>query len=152
MHCSDEQLLAHLDGELSVFTRHRVQRHLKSCWHCRTRFHACEQEIQRLTVAMDEWPFPPPEWNHGARQRLNWRLQEVEAGLSESPLRRNRRLLFPFAAAATAMLLGFAGWLMWTGKVRPRLRAADVIAEVSRAERNLYMQPVQQTFSVEIAE
>jgi hypothetical protein len=152
MHCSDEQLLAHLDGELHLLARHRVQRHLKSCWHCRTRFNACEQEIQRLTVAMDEWPFPPPEWNREAKQRLNWRLEEVEAGLVESPLRRNRRLVFPVAAAAAAVLFGCAGWFLWTGKVHPRLRAADVIAEVSRAEGTLYSQPVQQTFSVEIAE
>jgi hypothetical protein len=152
MHCSDEQLLAHLDGELSLFARRRVQRHLKSCWHCRARFNSCESEIQRLTVAMDEWPCPPPEWNREAKQRLNWRLEEVEAGLVESPERHNRRFIFPVAAAAVVVLLCLAGWRMGTGKIRPPLRAADVIAEASRAERTLYLQPVQQTFSVEIAE
>jgi hypothetical protein len=151
MHCSDEQLLAHLDGELSVFGSHRVRRHLKSCWHCRTRLGACEQEIQGLTVAMDEWPFPGPEWNRAARQRLNSRLQEFEAGFEGSRRRGVRRFAVPIAVAAAAILC-FSGWFAWTGRIHPRLRATDVIAEVSRAERTLYLQPVQQTFSVEIAE
>ncbi len=151
MHCSDEQLLAHLDGELSAFPRHRVQRHLKSCWRCRTRLNACEQEIQRLTVAVDEWPFPSPEWNRDAAQRLKRRLRECESGFAPSPVRRIRRFAVPLSAAA-ALLLCLSAWSLWTSAPRARLRPAEVIAHVSSVERNIYVQPVEQTFSVEIAE
>jgi hypothetical protein len=151
MHCSDEQLLAHLDGELSAFSSRRVQRHLKSCWRCRTRLNACEQQIQRLTVAVDQWPFPPPEWNRDAAQRLNRRLRECESGFAPSPVRRIRRFAVPLSAAA-ALLLCFSGWFLWTRGPRARLQPAEVIAQVSSVERTIYVQPVQQTFSVEIAE
>jgi hypothetical protein len=36
-HCSDEQLLFHADGELSLFEALRVRAHLASCAECRTR-------------------------------------------------------------------------------------------------------------------
>lgn len=149
MHCSDEQLLAHLDGELSAFTRLRVERHLRSCWSCRTRLGACEQEIQKLTVAVDEWPFPAPEWHRDGRQRLNRGMQQIE-GLSEKP---RRRFAIPaFAAAAAMLLLCVSGWFVWSRRPAGPLHPAEVIAQVSRVEREIYVQPVQQTFSVEIAE
>ncbi|MCX6629359.1 MAG: zf-HC2 domain-containing protein [Candidatus Solibacter sp.] len=150
MHCSDEQLLAHLDGELSAFSSRRVERHLKSCWRCRTRRNACEQEIQRLTIAVDEWPFPPPGWNRDAAQRLNRRLRECESGFASSPVPYIRRFAFPVSAAA--LLLCLSGWFLWTRGPHARLRPAEVIAQVSSVERTIYVQPVQQTFSVEIAE
>ena len=151
MHCSDEQLLAHLDGELSAFSRRRVERHLKSCWRCRTRLNACEQEIQHLTVTVDEWPFPPPEWRRDAAQRLNRRLLEGESGFTPSRVRNIRRFALPVSAAA-ALLLCLSGWFLWTRGPHARLRPIEVIAQVSSVERTIYVQPVQQTFSVEIAE
>lgn len=151
MHCSDEQLLAHLDGEVSAFISRRVRRHLKSCWSCRTRLNACEQEIQRLTVAVDEWPFPPPEWSRDAAQRLNRRLRVCESGFAPSPVRRIRRFAVSLSTAA-ALLFCLSAWFLWTRGPRARLRPADVIAQVSHVERTIYVQPVQQTFSVEIAE
>ena len=148
MHCSDEQLLAHLDGELSTFSRLRVERHLRSCWSCRTRLGACEQEIQKLTVAVDEWPFPAPEWNRDARQRLGRRMQEVEGTLVRKP---GPQFAIP-ALAAAALLLCASGWFLFSRRPSGPLRPGEVIAQVSRVEREIYIQPVQQTFSVEIAE
>jgi hypothetical protein len=148
MHCSDDQLLAHLDGELSAFSRVRVSRHLKSCWHCRTRLNACEQEIQRLTVAVDEWPCPPPGWNRDAAQRLNRRLRAYDSCLAPSPA---RRFAIP-ASGVAVLLLCLSGWFLWTRRPDARLRPAEVIAQVSSVERIIYVQPVRQTFSVEIAE
>ncbi len=151
MHLSDEQLLAHLDGELSALGRWRADRHLKSCWRCRTRLDACEQQIQRLTVAVDEWPFPPPEWTRDAAQRLNLRLRQCEADFSPSPAGRIRRFAVPLSVAA-ALLLCLSAWWMWTRGPRSRLRPAEVIAQVSTVEHAIYVQPVRQTFSVQIAE
>ena len=147
MHLSDEQLLAHLDGELSFFREVRVRRHLKSCWRCRTRLGACEAQIHRLAVDMDEWRFPQPEWAADARHRLASRLQQIEAHR-----RPHRRVPIPVWAAAAAALLGTASWYFWTSGVRKPLRPADVIAHAAGVETTLYAQPVQQVFSVEIAQ
>jgi hypothetical protein len=151
MHCSDEQLLAHLDGELSVFSSRWVRRHLRSCWRCRTRLSACEQEIQKLTVAVDEWPLPSPEWYREAAQRLNRRIREYDAGFAPSPAQHIRRFAVPVSAAA-AVLLCLSGWFLWNRAHPARLRPVEVIAQVSSVERTLYVQPVEQTFSVEIAQ
>jgi hypothetical protein len=151
MHCSDEQLLAHLDGELSVFGNWWVQRHLRSCSRCRTRVSASEQEIQKLTIAVDEWPFPPPKWNRDAAQRLNRSMRECESEFAPSPVRRIRRFALPVSAVA-ALLLCLSGWLLWTRGPHTRLRPIDVLAHVSSVEGTIYVQPVEQTFSVEIAQ
>lgn len=151
LHCCDEQLLAHLDGELSAFTSLRVRRHLKSCWRCRTRLNAYEQEIQGLTVAVDEWLFPPPEWNLEAKQRLHRRFRDYESGFAPSPARRIPRFAVPVLAAA-ALLLCLSGWFLGTRGPRARLLPAEVIAQVSKVERTIYAQPVQQTFVIEIVE
>ncbi len=152
MHCSDEQLLAHLDGELSPLTRLRVERHLRSCWRCRTRRSACEQEIQKLTVAVDEWPFPEPEWKRDAVLRLNRRMEESERSLAARlPGRWTDQWAVP-AFAAAMMVVCVAAWIWWRGGTARPLRPADVIAQISRVEQTTYLQPVVQTFAVEIAE
>jgi hypothetical protein len=152
MHCSDEQLLAHLDGELSTFHRVRVERHLRSCWRCRTRRSACEQEIQKLTVAVDEWPFPESGWIQETGRKLNQRIQDCEQDLSMHPRRSFGGWAIPAFATAAAVALCVSGWFWWRGPANPQLRPADVIARVSRAEQTAYVQPVLQTFAVEIAE
>src|SRR5689334_2182460 len=111
MHCSDEQLLAHLDGELPVFSRFRVERHLRSCWTCRTRLGACEQEIQKLTVSVDEWQFPTQEWSRDARRRLLRGMQRIEISLAGGP---RRRFAIPALATAAAVLLCVSGWFFWS--------------------------------------
>jgi hypothetical protein len=150
MHCSDEQLLAHLDGELATFTNFRVRRHLRTCWRCRTRLAACESEVHKVTVSLDEWTFPAQQWTAEAKQRLNRRMQTYESGYTESGFGRVRRFVFPVAATA-AVLIGIVGWLRWAGKTPQQLRPSEVIARISRAEQAIYVQPVHQTFSVEIA-
>src|SRR5487761_2162105 len=46
-HCSDEVLLARLDGELKARRSAAVQRHLNVCWECRSRSAELETEVQR---------------------------------------------------------------------------------------------------------
>jgi hypothetical protein len=55
-------------------------------------------------------------------------------------------------AAAAALLLCLSVWFLWPRQGNPVLRPVEVIAQVSSVERGIYVQPVQQTFSVEIAQ
>ncbi|MGE5568956.1 MAG: anti-sigma factor family protein [Rhodospirillales bacterium] len=150
MHCSDEELLLHADGELSALTERRVKNHLKSCWRCRTRLSAYEAQIHRLTTEMDEWPFPPPEWTREAKQRLDQRLRDFESGFSESPSPRFPQWAVRGALAA-ALILCLAGGFLWLRQSR-QLRPAEVIAHTTVLERTLYEQPVHQKFSVKISQ
>ncbi|HOQ45248.1 MAG TPA: zf-HC2 domain-containing protein [Bryobacteraceae bacterium] len=150
MHCTDEELLLHVDGELSALTERRVKNHLKSCWRCRTRLSQYEEQIHRLTTRMDEWPFPPPEWSKEAKQRLERRLQDFEVGFSESPSPRFPQWAVRGALAA-ALILCLGGGFLWMRQSR-QLRPAEVIAQTTVLERTLYEQPVHQKFSVKIAQ
>ncbi|MFC5863639.1 zf-HC2 domain-containing protein [Acidicapsa dinghuensis] len=47
-HCSDEQLLLYADGELSVWRRHRVRRHVNRCERCRQRMIALDSMLTGL--------------------------------------------------------------------------------------------------------
>ncbi len=151
MHCSDEELLAHLDGELPPLRHIRVWFHLKSCWRCRTRLDASEQQIHRLAVAMDEWPFPPPEWSPTARKRLLSRIEEHEDELAKAP-RRGLRFAIPVAGIAAASLALIIAWHFGVRRTNALIRPTEVIAHAAGVETTLYAQPVHQTFSVEIVQ
>ncbi len=151
MHCSDEELLAHLDGELPPLRHIRVWFHLKSCWRCRTRLDASEQEIHRLAVAMDEWPFPPPEWGPTAEKRLLSRIEEHEDELAKVP-RRTIRFAIPAAGVAAASLAVIAAWHFGIHRANAPIRPVEVIAHAAGVETTLYAQPVHQTFSVQIVQ
>jgi hypothetical protein len=152
MHCSDEELLACLDGGLSALGERRVRRHLKACWRCRTRLGAYEKEIHRLTTEVDEWAFPEPEWTREARQRLDQRLKQFESSFSEPRSRSYGVWAMRGALAAAALILCIGAGFLWMRNSRARLRPAEVIAHATTVERALYQQPVHQTFSVKIAQ
>ena len=101
-------------------------------------------------MSLVEWPFPTQEWTGEAKQRLNRRMQAYEPTYAKPRLSRVRRFAVPVLATAAAALIGIAGWLRWTGKQPAQLRPTEVIAGISRAEQAIYVQPVEQTFAVEI--
>ncbi|MCL2659962.1 MAG: hypothetical protein FWD64_05530 [Acidobacteriaceae bacterium] len=42
-HLSDESLLAYLDGELGIISRHKARLHLQRCWRCRASLRELEE-------------------------------------------------------------------------------------------------------------
>lgn len=152
MHCSDEELLYHLDGGLPSLSERRVRRHLKSCWRCRTRLGAYEEEIHRLTTGMDEWHFPGPEWIREAKHRLGQRVRDLETGFSEPRSRSFKMWAIKGSLAAAALILCVGGGFLWLRQSATPLRPSEVIEHTSTVERALYEQPVHQTFSVEISQ
>ncbi|MGH9626804.1 MAG: anti-sigma factor family protein, partial [Bryobacteraceae bacterium] len=57
-HCSDETLLAHLDGELPLEEHARVSAHLKSCWRCRASLADLERQALALAKMLEADTFP----------------------------------------------------------------------------------------------
>ncbi|MCC7153182.1 MAG: hypothetical protein IT161_01330 [Bryobacterales bacterium] len=152
MHCTDDELLAHLDGELSSLHSGRVSSHLKSCWSCRTRLAQHEHEIHRLTQAMDEWNFPVWGWQEDAKQRLNEKMRAFEVQHAAAPLRRTpfRWVVLAYVAAAALLLPAGIGAFLWTRS--PRVTPNEAIRGAARFERALYFKPVRQEFSVQIVQ
>jgi anti-sigma factor RsiW len=53
-HCSDEQLLAWLDGELQPTAARWVQSHLKICWECRARLQDIDGQVSLVVETLIE--------------------------------------------------------------------------------------------------
>jgi hypothetical protein len=122
LHPSDQELLLAADGELSRREAGRVQAHLSSCWHCRTRMHEIETAIAEFTHAYEtaDEPLSPID---GPRALLKARLGEVS-----NTSRDWSWLGFRSAIGALAVLLIAFGVLIGL-QLRARQRAhADYVA------------------------
>lgn len=126
-HCSDERLIAHLDGELPFYRRARVQKHLAECWQCRLRLSEIERQVLETTRAMADDPFPGPGRVAAARERF---LQQADQ-VAERVFRAQRprrvaawRWLVPAAAGAAAIAAFFV--------FRPG--PPDAVAAIERVE------------------
>src|ERR1700722_9972131 len=84
-HCSDELLLAHLDGELSLREGHSVKKHLSICWECRARLTEIEEQAEATSRLLTEQNFPGPDRIKEAKHRFQGRRQSFERGLFVSP-------------------------------------------------------------------
>lgn len=157
-HCSDELLLAHLDGELAPEQELATDTHLKGCWECRTRAAQLEQQIQTVTMALASQSFPGPEQIAKGRQRFLELQQRYE---SESPLQNNTPPIWQrlrMVAYATPVMLAVLFVLMPSrpaGKgplpaIAPK--PGEVLARVRAPERAWEHTPVHQVFRAEVRE
>ncbi len=143
-HVADELLVAHLDGELAPKDEARVARHLKECWHCRSRASAFSEQMRLLARERDAQPFPSPHEVDEARREFFARFEEATA-------RQHRR--WPWVgmpprswswkpALALGVLVGvFVGlWFVPRHRSAPQ-SAADVLASIERSENTLRAAP-----------
>src|SRR5260370_6457921 len=115
-HCSDEQLLAHSDGELQLVRSAWVKRHLNLCWDCRARLHELESQTQLIAKTLrDDRIIDPDRISRAKARFLAWQLRtEKELATAPDPLlpsapsMRNRLLA---GACSLALLLVLAGSL-----------------------------------------
>jgi len=150
VHCTDAELLAYLDGELSWWRRFRVQRHLQACWRCRSRARSQEEQIHQLTERMEAWEYPDALWHLDRQLELGLRLRRFEnAGQVARPRAAATRRLTLAIGVALAMCAALA--------VLPRnARRSDsdvpvqTVAGAQTFERKLYQLPVEQTLAVRI--
>ena len=117
-HLSPEQLLRHLDGELSRSAMRKTTEHLQACWTCQVELGRLRDHIATIFDAHAEvfapsLPAPPKAW-----PRLEPRLDREAARLGV-PLWRRLAANFggvfrtPQVYAATAAVVGVVSLLIW---------------------------------------
>jgi hypothetical protein len=148
-HCSDEQLLAALDGELPEVQRKDAVRHLAACWACRTRQAEIEAQVHRLTRAAAQSPYPEGGWSTRARRRFTSAVQALEPASAAQPHPPARRWAWAAAAgvaAAAALVVYSAGWLRPPEPAPVRAGLEQLI----QSDRGIIAAPVHQVLRVQI--
>jgi anti-sigma factor RsiW len=97
-HLSKEQLLRHLDGEMSISGMRRTAAHLQACWSCQVEFSRLKEHIAAIIdahVSVFSQSLPPP---HAPWPRLEPRLKQAR--------RSNPLLLLGRAISSGSAALG----------------------------------------------
>lgn len=129
-HISDEDLLAHLDGELSARGAAHVRGHLQSCWECRSRAEKMGRAISELVDARNVFhaATPPPGGWRGFDARLSAAAREEAAKL---PAWRSFSVpVLPIGVAAAAAMLALVVWLARS----PIVSAQEILTRAGSAE------------------
>jgi hypothetical protein len=84
-HCSDELLLASLDGELSLRRERTVKKHLAACWECRARLSELEHQAEAVARSVSEQRFPGPDHIERAKNRFLLARDESERSIFLRP-------------------------------------------------------------------
>jgi len=150
-HCSDEQLLAQLDGELSALRADWVKKHLNLCWECRSRAHDLEMQTQCVAKALGEDSLFQFERTADAKLRfLTWRdeFERTFKPRPRSPVGLSRRTAMIASLCAIVMLM-VAG-----SRALRKMEPSEILARTRGAEANLYATPllVHQTFRLRMSE
>lgn len=158
-HVSDEQLIAHLDGELTAAEHAEVRRHLKSCWQCRTRAMQFQDQVRRLGESWANQSYLPPGDVERSRDRCRRLIYgHARQKFSSEPLFyvQPPSLGWRLAAAGLVLIAALAGWRYLAP--RPPAAPADPAAQVARSalhsDAQLQQAPgaVHQVIRVEVAE
>jgi len=151
-HCSDEELLSCLDGELAPPARDAVEKHLRQCWSCRRRAAELEETVRAISTSLDESGYPGPQWVAETKLKLAERQKQIDRDLAAVPKLGVLANRFPqelrVATIGLVLLLVPLGlWWFWSLPGEPS--AAEVLASVQEAEGQFHQQPTYQAFRVE---
>jgi len=82
-HLNDDQLLAYLDGELSIAQMRAVRNYLRICWNCRSALAELEAQVEAISRLLLARTKHDAERSAGAKVRfLKWRrTYEAQRGL-----------------------------------------------------------------------
>lgn len=114
-HCSEEQLLAHLDGELDASEEALVREHLETCWRCRAAQGSLEQQIRMVAERFERLGVPSPDRIAEAKVRMAQRCAAASSPRRHAlPPFLFRLLRAPGAAAiAASVVVGVTGFGAW---------------------------------------
>lgn len=147
-HCSDESLIAHLDGELPFYRREIVRRHVEKCWRCRLRLSEIEEQVLETARAMERDSFPGPGRVAAARLRFLDRADAVAEGVFRARLRpAAARPALAWTAAGVAILGLFAAWRLTREEAAP-VSARETIQRIETAVGASAQAPAHQRFRV----
>jgi hypothetical protein len=153
-HCSDESLLAHLDGELSLRRERAVKRHLATCWDCRARLAELEQQAESVTRSLAEQRFPGSHHIEGAKRRFLEAREEFERGL-RVPHEIDHGLSFAtrLSFAIALVVLTVVAVALWRSSRKPDLGPREVLLRTQsfEAAQTRDAPAVHQFFRVEIS-
>jgi hypothetical protein len=155
-HCTDEQLLGHLDGELAPWLERSVARHLRSCWECRRPLSELEVQIESLSQLLEH-----PEDLQRRAQAAEFKFRawqaQFEQDLGSAPRFRLLSGTTPrkqLALALSLVLMCLLGLAFW---IRERLappQPSRILAQTRQYEQQFYREavPIHHTFQVEVVE
>jgi len=155
-HCTDEQLLGHLDGELSRIAESSVERHLKCCWDCRRRRGELEEQVQAVSRVLKDPGGLEHRTSHAWRSFQVWQ-EQYDRTLLATPrfgLLASRSWRRELAVAACLLLVCLAAAGFWLKAISDRTQPARLLAETRQYEQRVYREalPVQHVFDVEVVE
>ncbi|MCU0245142.1 MAG: hypothetical protein MUC42_01125 [Bryobacter sp.] len=120
--CSDERLMALLDGELPEREARHARLHLEACWECRARLAELEDNIHTVARACRVSSWYSPAGLERSRRQLH-------AAIAAEPVPQRRTALWRLAPFAAAASLAFAGGAVWyAARPAPAPPAARPIA------------------------
>ncbi len=148
-HYTDEDLLCHLDGELSRRGRRKVSEHLDVCWLCRTRRDRLEDQIRLISTGAQSFGVSS-NWFDDTRRRLaNFQaeFEREDQAISRAGGFRARPWVFAgFASVLAAALL----ITLLRVSTAPQLPSPiSVIQEIDRFDARLDGQTIHQIFNVD---
>ena len=74
IHLNDDQLLAYLDGEMSMARMRAVRNHLRICWNCRSALAELETQVEAISRLLLVRTKHDAERSDRAKERfLDWR-------------------------------------------------------------------------------
>jgi hypothetical protein len=147
-HCSDERLLAYVDGELPGRTADKTARHLEVCWQCRARLDEMEHQAYAVARALSDDSFLHPLHMAELKERLTAVQREYEHRFASQIPVRLRVSAGWWAAAACACMGLLAAVVFWRGQTQKH----EILAKSEQAEQVSITQPVRQTLHVELSE
>lgn len=110
-HCSDEELLKRLDGELGMWETFRVSRHLARCWRCRAALADLDSHIHAVSRIMQQDAFPR-ELIDAARERFFRSAAQLQIRFRDAAPARFRLQAWP-ARAAAGLVLSLSAFACW---------------------------------------
>jgi hypothetical protein len=129
-HCSDANLLAHLDGELRGFANLRTAAHLRRCWQCRA--HLSELETQAESLARLMKSELAGQAGRTARARTEFLAWKEGFERTVQPASRPRYTWRWSLAAAAAGACAVAAFFLLPRPAEQRPQAAPTVAQVLR--------------------
>lgn len=135
-HLSHEQLLRHLDGELSRVAAWQTAAHLKTCWACQVELGHLKEQIAAIVDAQSavfgpSLPPPPAPWARLEPRLERARADSVPVWKKAAPFAgRSFRTRLAYCGAALAMVaVGFSLWFS-----APPVLAKEVLTRVTAAD------------------
>jgi len=132
-HCSDEQLVGHMDGELPLWESCSVKAHLTVCYQCRAQRKALEDQALRVATLLEHDDYPGGR--HVAASFEDFLARQEEILAETAPPARSLFTLPRLAwggALAAALIIAAVAFL----QPRPpeTLDVAEVMAGIQTAE------------------